>query len=97
MKENIWTCKIGGNINEELRMGSDGPMRDAVERAFREVAGCEAKFTFSGWAGELTEGERAVVERRIPDLDKQLAAARAELDMYERAAASLASAGKSVP
>lgn len=65
MKENIWTCKIGGSINT-LAPGSDLPMRKAVELAFIEATGFESEFIFSGWAGALTEPERAVVENRLP-------------------------------
>lgn len=58
--ERIWQCKIGGLV-EGLPNGADSPMRDAIEKAFREVTGYSARFTFSGWAAELTEGERQVV------------------------------------
>lgn len=58
----IWTCKIGATTEAELPYGADWPMREAVARAFREITGREAEFCFSGWAGELTEAELAVVE-----------------------------------
>jgi hypothetical protein len=44
-------------------------MRQAVERAFRDITGEDAEFTFSGWSAELTEGELAVVENRPPHPD----------------------------
>lgn len=65
MSERIWFCKIGGPA-AHLPRGSDLPMRRAVERAFEEVTGSERAFTFSGWGGSLTEGERAVIENRQP-------------------------------
>lgn len=69
MRENIWTCKIGGMI-DDLPGGQDAPMRRAVEKAFKAVTGREDEFCFSGWGGELTEGERAAVEDRMPDITK---------------------------
>ena len=65
MSERIWFCKIGGPV-DHLPDGSDWPMRRAIQRAFEEVTGSEHAFTFSGWGGSLTEGERAVVENRRP-------------------------------
>jgi len=67
MSEKIWTCKIGATVPAELPSGSDLPMRHAVEAEFKRLTGRHAAFTFSGWAGELTEVERAVVEDREPD------------------------------
>ena len=60
----IWKCKIGETDN--LPHGSDLPMRNAVERAYREITGEDPMFIFSGWGAELTEPERAVVEDRLP-------------------------------
>lgn len=62
MAERIWTCKIGGEIPDMLPFGADGPMRQAVEKAFLEITGVKAKFTFSGWAGGLNKFEREIVE-----------------------------------
>jgi hypothetical protein len=67
--ENIWVCKIGGRI-DELPGGQDAPMRQAVNAAFTVITGLEAEFCFSGWSGTLTEGERACVENREPDITK---------------------------
>lgn len=61
---NIWTCKIGETNN--LPMGADFPMREAVRRAYWEITGTQPEFIFSGWGGELNENERAVVENRPP-------------------------------
>ena len=61
--ENIWTCTIGG-MTEDLANGSDLPMRQAIQRAFRDVTGTNSAYCFSGWGGSLTEGQRAVVENR---------------------------------
>lgn len=68
--ENIWTCKIGGLVGE-LRKGADAPMRNAVEAMFKLLTGNNPKFIFSGWGGEITEAERAVVEDRLPVLLKK--------------------------
>lgn len=62
----IWTCKIGECHADFLPPGADGPMREAVERAYRELTGKTPLFIFSGWGGELDEDERAVVENRQP-------------------------------
>lgn len=62
----IWSCKIGEVGAEKLPLGADGPMREAVGRAYREITGEDPRFIFSGWGAELTEGERAVVEDRLP-------------------------------
>lgn len=67
MRQNIWTCKIGECDTDILPNGADAPMRRAVERAYMELTGEEPKFIFSGWGGELTEGERAAHEHRMPD------------------------------
>lgn len=69
MNENIWTCKIGGRI-DDLTGGQDAPMRHAAETTFKLVAGLDSEFCFSGWDGQLTEGERACVENRMPDTTK---------------------------
>lgn len=56
----IWTCKIGEV--EDIPDGADSPMRQAVRLAYLKLTGKEPKFIFSGWAGELTEHEQAVVD-----------------------------------
>lgn len=70
----IWTCKVG---ESEPAIGfagtADEPMRQAVEDEFKKVTGQDPDFIFSGWGGELTEGERATVEDREPDYDKVMA------------------------
>lgn len=45
-------------------------MREAIGRRFERVLGMPAEFTFSGWGADLTEGELAVVEDRLPDRSK---------------------------
>jgi len=62
----IWFCKIGETEPENVRSGGDSPMRVAVAQAYREITGKEPTFCFSGWAGQLTEPERAAVENRLP-------------------------------
>lgn len=63
--ECIWTCKVGGPANH-LPHGADSPMRKAVQDVFAQLTGRGATFCFSGWGGQLTEPERAVVENRLP-------------------------------
>ena len=58
MSKNIWFCKIGEKFEGELPSGADWPMRKAVQDAYFALTGTEAEFVFSGWGGELTEGER---------------------------------------
>mgnify|MGYP001175637068 CR=1 FL=1 len=66
--ERIWKCKIGGEVGD-LPAGADGPMRRAVQTAFKTLTGVEASFTFSGWGATLTEGERAAHENRDPNCE----------------------------
>lgn len=63
--ETVWTCKIGvpDDIKAMLPRGADLPMRQAVQRAFAELTGIDAEFCFSGWGGQLDEGERQIAER----------------------------------
>ena len=67
----VWFCKIGEVSGEYLHRSDDAPMRSAVAEAYRSLAG-EPHFIFSGWGGQLRESERAVHEKRLPDLDAQL-------------------------
>lgn len=62
----IWSCKIGEVDESKIPRGGDMPMRIAVEKAYLELTGEEPKFLFSGWGGELTEGERAVINDEEP-------------------------------
>lgn len=64
MKKQIWFCKIGEVEDETLPMGSDYPMRRAVEKAYFELTGKMPEFIFSGWGGSLTESERAAAKPR---------------------------------
>lgn len=63
----VWFCRIGGAERDDLHGAADGPMREAVERAYRELTGEDPKFIFSGWGDKLEERELAVVEDREPD------------------------------
>lgn len=65
----VWTCKIGEVDDALIPPGGDSPMREAVARAYEELTGAEPTFLFSGWGGELTKPERAVVEDREPSND----------------------------
>jgi len=62
----IWECKIGEVDESALPRPADIPMRQAVEEAYRKLTGQEPDFIFSGWGAELTEGERAAHENRMP-------------------------------
>jgi hypothetical protein len=75
----IWECKIGAT-HGPLPLGSDLPMRLAVERAYYELTGHECEFNFSGWGASLTEGELAVVEDRLPDPLRVIAEAQRTID-----------------
>lgn len=66
--ENIWTCKIGGEVNY-LPNGADWPLRKAVELAFKDLTGNDADYCFSGWSGKLTPIERAVIENKAVKLE----------------------------
>lgn len=59
-----WTCTIGYADAEELPAGADEPLREAVKRAFVELTGHEPDFAFTGWGGELSDGELEVVRER---------------------------------
>lgn len=64
----IWYCKIGiTNYKGFNCRAPDHPMRQAVEKAFKDVVGVESDFNFSGWNAELTEPELVVVENRLPE------------------------------
>jgi len=52
-------------------------MREAVERAFRQVTGHDNEWMFSGWGADLSEAELAVTEDRLPRPRVIAAAARA--------------------
>lgn len=58
----IWTCKIGECDSVNLAPGADLPMRIAISTAYRQMTGKEPDFIFSGWTGELTKEERAIVD-----------------------------------
>lgn len=82
MSERIWECKIGGAIPGFVKLpsGLDGPMRSAIQRAFREVTGVDAQFCFSGWGAKLVEAERACVENRPPNDEVMRAEFQAQFD-----------------
>ena len=61
----IWYCKIGTLGDHELPPGADSPMRQAAQGAYTQVTGQDPDFCFSGWGADLTEGEGAVVKRKV--------------------------------
>lgn len=79
---NIWFCKIGASKPDVKN--PDEVMRNAVRNAYREVTDCEPKFIFSGWNGQLTEPERAVVENLLPVREATPPADAALADEIER-------------
>ena len=92
----IWFCKIGEH--SPLQRGADSPMRYAVAAEYKKLTGQEPAFIFSGWSGELTEPERAVVENRLPvreatpPADAALAEANALAAAWQREFGDLARA-----
>lgn len=62
----VWSCKIGDYLDDDLPEGADWPMRQAVQRAFRELTGKDTGNCFSGWGASFTEPEMAVIENREP-------------------------------
>jgi hypothetical protein len=60
----VWACKIGDASGSAFK---DENMRTAVVRAYEQLTGQQPDFIFSGWGGDLSEAERAVVENREPD------------------------------
>lgn len=69
----VWECKIGPAMAGELPSGADGPMRAAIEKAFRGMTGRDADALFSGWGGEFNPAEKAVIENTEPDFDEVVA------------------------
>lgn len=59
----VWECKIGFALKHTLPTGADGPMREAVETAFRDMLGYDPEFIFSGWGAELTNDEQEILDR----------------------------------
>lgn len=97
----IWSCKIGALGTLHLPAGSDAPMRHAVRQMFTSLVGGEPQFIFSGWSAELTEGELALVENRLPCPDKlraeTLGTALAATTRLENTAVAKALAGFALP
>ena len=47
-----WVGIIGETEHAKLPFGGDSPMRDAVEKAFKEVTGHEEEVMYSGWSAD---------------------------------------------
>lgn len=58
-----WACKIGVKGDLQLPPGSDLPMRQAIKEAFYKLTGVDHDFCFSGWAAELNDVEKCVVDK----------------------------------
>lgn len=56
-----WSCTIGLMGDLDLPPGADGPMRQAVERAFFDLTGRHAEFNFTGWGAQLDRYQYEVV------------------------------------
>lgn len=82
--QKVWECKIGEVDVRKLPQGSDLPMREAIAFEYERLTGEEPDFVFSGWAAELTEGERAAHEDRMPNLNVQIREAEEQLAMLYR-------------
>jgi len=72
----VWTCKIVVPGDAVLPHGFDWPPRMGATQAV-EAAGIKIISCFSGWGGELTEGEREFIkeqERSQASLAQRIAA-----------------------
>lgn len=91
----IWTCKIGQT--KDIPKSADLYMRKAIAAAYYEITGERCDFIFSGWGGELTENELAVLEEglslspfqggkssKVVDTDKLLEENRAQRELLEK-------------
>ncbi len=58
VENKVWDCKIGPFTGKMIH-GADSPMREAVQRAYKEITGQDADVCFSGWGGKFTEHELA--------------------------------------
>ena len=65
-----WECKIGSTNGVHIPFGADFPMRQAVREAYTRITGEQPEAVFSGWGAKFSESERAVIENRLPVLDK---------------------------
>ena len=52
-----WFCLIGPADRDKLPQGCDGPIRNAVSRAFIALTGAQAEHNFSGWGRSEEEAE----------------------------------------
>ena len=59
----IWECKIGAV--DSLPEGSDLPLRQAVQAAYKELTGRDELFCFSGWGGKLDKIEEGILGRAV--------------------------------
>jgi hypothetical protein len=59
----VWTCKIVVPGDAVLPHGFDWPPRKGATEAV-EAAGIKVISCFSGWGGELDEGERDFIENK---------------------------------
>lgn len=59
VEKEYWYCIIGPIYEKDmLPRGSDAPLRDAVQKAFMALAGCDAHVLYSGWGISEAEKER---------------------------------------
>lgn len=57
----VWECHLVAGKGVEICGPADGPMREAVERAFHELAGVDCEAAFTGWGGALNRIQREIV------------------------------------
>jgi hypothetical protein len=77
-----WQCWIGETGSEI----SDSAMRDYAADGFKKVTGHNPDFIFSGWGESLPEEHRAVVEDRLPRVEKMNAGITGKeyFDLFDR-------------
>lgn len=61
-KRIAWECKIGFPEGVEIPPGADSPMREAVQKAFKELTGLDCSNLFSGWGAKFTPAELHVID-----------------------------------
>lgn len=65
-----WECTIGSRNGVHIPPGADLPMREAVREAYTRITGEQPEAIFSGWGATFSEPQRAVIENRLPVIDK---------------------------
>lgn len=66
----IWTCKIVLPDDAELPWGADQPPRRAVIEAVAQMTKSPQLACFSGWGGELSDGEAKYLDHKLKAFQK---------------------------